>query len=589
MKKKLLSISMFVAAALFCGTGAKAQTLLYSNDFESGLNGATIVGNGVVEASGNASHGQVFHNDPTVTNAVRTNYLLLPNTIFSSLKSGGTNAVTISFWVNKATATNYYWGAIFSAYSVAPSPNNGTPMFTLFDRGWAQMNDGKGNWCDFPDAQNAAGTNFAGTTWLDDANWHFYVAALTPTSAKIYVDGVIKNAWNLNGSAAGGSAAGIFTNGDLYTYITLGGNQAWGWGDPDPAFQFDKIKIYDAQLTTAQINSLMTTDQLASPVLTSSKSSVSLDDRYTSETIVVNGANLAEDITITAPAGITVNPTTISKTSATDVNVAVSFDGTTITTGNIVLTSGTLTQNVAIKTSSNAGCFTPLYASGNLITDPYCNSLSTYAGWGGRSVETSYVYCGSRSLKISGKCGASVDYGLSGKIAGGKTYRVKAMVSTNGTGEVKVGLSGATASNIVNTISTAAGQWLPIDFTFTAQASPSNPNMYFNSCETQTATEGYIDNWEMYEVPTVTAVNIVGLVNQNVYVQNQYIVTEFSLTSGNKVEFNVYNAQGMLVLKQVGLYNEGTNRVVLNSNFTTGVYVVKTKIDGKFTVNKVIL
>ena len=82
MKRKLLGF--IVTVIVLCGAGAKAQTLLYSNDFESGLDSCTIVGNGVVEASGNVSHGQVFHNSKTAQ-AVRTNYLKLPVGIFTRL------------------------------------------------------------------------------------------------------------------------------------------------------------------------------------------------------------------------------------------------------------------------------------------------------------------------------------------------------------------------------------------------------------------------------------------------------------------------------------------------------------------------
>jgi len=133
------------------------------------------------------------------------------------------------------------------------------------------------------------------------------------------------------------------------------------------------------------------------------------------------------------------------------------------------------------------------------------------------------------------------------------------------------------------------GEWLPVDFTFTTQATVTSPNMYLNSCESQTATESYIDNYEMYDITSLaTGLNSAGLVHQNVYVQNKNIVTDFNLTTAGKVEFAVYNTQGMLVSKQVGFYNEGNNKVVLNSNLTTGVYVVKTSIDGRFMINKII-
>lgn len=113
MKKLTFFLVAIATSALF---SINAQTLLYSNDFESGLNGSTIVGNGVIEASGNAAHGQVFHN-AAGGQATRSNYLTLPATLFADLKTSGTNALTISFWVNKGTADNYFWSPIFSAYA----------------------------------------------------------------------------------------------------------------------------------------------------------------------------------------------------------------------------------------------------------------------------------------------------------------------------------------------------------------------------------------------------------------------------------------------------------------------------------------
>src|SRR5665647_2718785 len=104
MKKKFLQKQRGILLALFsflCVISINAQTLLYSNDFESGVGTSTIVGNGVIEASGDAAHGQVFHNDPALTKAIRTNYLKLPETIFSDFQATGSQGLTVSFWVNK--------------------------------------------------------------------------------------------------------------------------------------------------------------------------------------------------------------------------------------------------------------------------------------------------------------------------------------------------------------------------------------------------------------------------------------------------------------------------------------------------------
>lgn len=569
MKKQLLSL--LLVCALF--GGAQAQTLLYSNDFEAGLGGATIVGNGTLTASGDVNHGQVFHN-AAGGQATRTNYLLLPNDIFSNLQASGQTGVTISFWVNKATATGFYWSPIFSAYGAAPNPDNTWPMMVLQTRLVGQVNNA--GWSDLVDAQNVKGSNTVSTAWIDNTSWHFYTATFTPTSVKVYIDGVIQNEWVLDGVSTGQVVSGLFTNGSALTYICLGGNQAWNWNDPDPAFMYDKVKIYAGALSAAQINSLKTTDQLSAPVLTGSPTALFFDDQYLSELMVVNGGNLTDAVSISAPAGIIVNPTSLP-VNPTNESVAVTYDGTTVVNGNISLTSGTMTTLIPVKSASNVGCFTPLYNNRtNIITDPYCNKLSNFTGWGGRSIETSYVNCGSRSIKLSGRCGGSLDFPLTGKIEPNKTYRVKAMVSTNGTGEVKIGLSGAADALVTQPISTAAGEWLPLVFNFTTGSSLNNPLMYFNSCETQTATVAYIDNWEMYDVTDiVSGFNNTLLNAQKVYTSGKNVIAEFELINQSDVTFTVFDMQGKAINQSTKRFEGGNLKHEIDVQLPNGIYVIQ--------------
>ena len=224
-----------------------------------------------------------------------------------------------------------------------------------------------------------------------------------------------------------------------------------------------------------------------------------------SKTFFVKATNLTSDIALSAPAGITLNKTTITPAeAAAGVNVKATYNGSVnITDALISLTSGTLTSTIKVNASNaDTGCFTPLYTDRpNIISNPLMNSLTGYAGWGTREVTTAYVYCGTSSLKVTGLCGGSLDYGLTAKLKPNTMYRVKAMVSTNGTGEGKIGISGAIASgNVTKTFTTDMGEWKVLDFSFTTKASLGSINMYLNSCETQTATELYIDNWEMYEL-----------------------------------------------------------------------------------------
>jgi len=599
MKKKLLSISLFVAAALLCGTGAKAQTLLYSNDFETGVNDATIVGNGVIEASGDAAHGQVFHNDPTLTKAVRTNYLKLPATIFSDFQTSGSQGLTVSFWVNKSNAADYYWSALFGAYGVAPNPTNAKPAFTLMTRSTGLVN--------FDYANTINGTNYGWnefntnptTAWIDAAGWHFYTFTITPTTGIVYVDGLVKNQWTYTSGVSG-----LFNIASELKYIALGGNQAWNWNDPDPAFSFDKLKIYAGALTGAQINSLMTSDNLVSPTLTASKSSLYIESSYTPKSFIVNGANLSQDITITAPAGITVSPTTISQSSAINVPVSVTYNGASAVTGDIVLTSGSKTYNIAIV-ATQSNCYTPAYPSGNMIADPLFSEATLaeggYSGWGPTAISTK-AYCGRGAAYIRGACwpdGGSIDRTLSdangNALVANSTYRLRAMVNSKATAGKSFqfqieGVNGA--ASIYFQLPNTNG-WKQIDTTFTTGATvTTGKGIYFNSCTNAPLITDtcFIDNYELYKItPLTTGLNNASGNKVTTFVRGNKIVSSFSLDVATEVIVSLYNVNGALIESKKSMAQQGKNERVLNSSLRSGVYVVKTSIDGKLTVNKIIL
>ena len=41
------------------------------------------------------------------------------------------------------------------------------------------------------------------------------------------------------------------------THFCLGGNQAFGWNDPDPAFAFDDFAVYNMALTSEEIAAII--------------------------------------------------------------------------------------------------------------------------------------------------------------------------------------------------------------------------------------------------------------------------------------------------------------------------------------------
>lgn len=255
----------FLVGALLVTLAGNAQNVLYSNNFESGAGTATIVGNGVIEANATAGFGNVFHN-AAGGQGVRTNYLLLPNDIFTNLQTSGSKELSIAFWVNKGTAVNYFFSPLFTAYGAAPDPTtklNGYPMMALQSRGVTTVNCG--GWTDLKSEDNLTGTNIESTVWLDDAKWHYFTATYTETLVKVYVDGVVVNAWNCNGTD-GHTVSGLFTNGSELKYICFGGNQAWNWNDPDAAYLLDDLSIYSSALTVEQINANIASKTVATPV-----------------------------------------------------------------------------------------------------------------------------------------------------------------------------------------------------------------------------------------------------------------------------------------------------------------------------------
>ena len=233
--------------------------------------GESIVGNGQftsTEEEG-APFGDYFQNDGS---AVRTSYCLLPEDVLAH--SANTHELTIAFWVSAEgfTPNQYTYAPFLTAYAQKDSPN-GMPMLALQSRGFAQVNCS--GWCDFTAANNVSGKNnvynqnaweandaahnFAGN-WLEDQKWHYYTAVFTDTNAKIFLDGEVKNEWNIDGVSEGQVLSGLFTNGADLKYVCLGGNQAWDWNDNDAPFRFARLLIKNNKMTQGEIKAQMLAD-----------------------------------------------------------------------------------------------------------------------------------------------------------------------------------------------------------------------------------------------------------------------------------------------------------------------------------------
>lgn len=280
-------------------------------------------------------------------------------------------------------------------------------------------------------------------------------------------------------------ASGI--TGSVYTNTGLSNNQLYSY----------QVRALNS-VGTSPDSPADTVRPMSQAVITTIPSAMAFDELNTTASFSVIGSDIDDNIVIIPPVGITVSPTTIPAGIQPNITVSVTYNGTTTPVNeNIVLTCGTTVKTVAVTAVTNASCFEPLYPAGNLIVDPTCNSYIA-DGWGNKSINTdpAFVYCGSRSGKIAAS--GSFDRILTGVMKPNTFYRVRAKV-WKVSGTVGIGVYGwsGNAADIYREVSTA-GSWQDVDFTFTTGSTlkSTGQGVFFNN------GNGYIDNWEMYALPT---------------------------------------------------------------------------------------
>jgi hypothetical protein len=303
---------------------------------------------------------------------------------------------------------------------------------------------------------------------------------------------------------------------------------------------------------------------------------------------LVSGSNLTDAVTLTAPAGITLSTYSIPANPAA-ISVTATYDGHTTLSDTIRLTSSGVTVKIAVQNS----CYTPLYSNlTNMIPDPYLNSLTGFGGWGHKAIVSgSEAYCGASCVKFTATTngypdGAALD--VSNVVwAPNATYRFRAMVKTvDGSCAF---LANGTDPNFLKVIPQSGANWVVVDETFTTGTAPTTGFFTFNNVD-GTGTNGktaYIDNYELYNITSIyTTLKTVGVENQNIYIQGNSIVADFELALPSNVEISVYNAQGMLLKKISGNYDAGKNHKVMNTNLSSGIYLVRMNYNGQVATRK---
>lgn len=365
----------------------------------------------------------------------------------------------------------------------------------------------------------------------DDGVLHHMVCVINATTIVYYIDGINMGSADLSGT---NSLAGIGTQ---FAYFAKGGYRA----DPTWKGKIHKISMYDAALTDENVVYLFQEGAEAQPVITSSTSSFAFDSNYDAEFSSITAANLNADITITAPAGITVDPMSLPANSLNQ-EIVVSYDGTTAVDGEITFTSGSTVMKVPVKGVSDAACFVPLYTeSVNMITDPGLNSLTTFKGWGDKMVvkitsDPTNVFCGASSIRIGDGEKAntgSLDFPMDGLLMASTTYRVKVVCKSNGRYNLGIERIDENGTKILKPIDTN-NEWQVLDFLFTTgEVVPNNPVMYINNWDGDggTGSLAFVDNWEMYIVPdAVVSATKTGLAFDELFTFDNFTVTGNNLS-----------------------------------------------------------
>jgi len=337
--------------------------------------------------------------------------------------------------------------------------------------------------------------------------------------------------------------------------------------------------------------------EILEPVLSASAGSLFFDPLNSSKVFTVSGANLTANITLTAPAGITLSATTLTPAQVAEgAEITATFDNqTAINEGKIEIKTGDLTVNIAVVGSADLACFTKLYADGvNLIPNPYLNDISMFAGWGRRSVVTgAEAYCGARAVKFDALTnawpdGAALDVnGIQWKAE--TWYRVRAMVKTvDGT---LAFFAKGTDPDVTIPVAQSNEQWVEIDETFKTGAAPTANFFSLNNVDgASTGKIAYIDNWELYEMPLGTSVENPALDSATrLFVSEGKIAVRFNLERAAEVTFGLYNLQGMQIASKKADLTTGTNQVEIASGLEAGAYIVKvSSVNGEQTLKTIV-
>lgn len=324
------------------------------------------------------------------------------------------------------------------------------------------------------------------------------------------------------------------------------------------------------------------------PILNVSSSLLTFDDQALTATFKVSGANLSEDITITGANSFSVDETTVAQ-AGTETTITVTFDGLEDDRDYINISSSNINKRIRVIGRINDA---PLYTTGNLISNPYFNTLDSYTGWGNRSISTDTleVYNGKGCLKTVGSCGGSIDYSVTGAIEANTYYTLRAMAKT--TGNYKFIFSGwgvTEGKDITDATSpylsfNTDGEWKQVSTNvFTGGSMGASQNLYINSCEGLGGTLAYIDNYELYKMPmyiSESALEFLEAGDKTVAVTGQTLTEDITITAPEGFSVSPTTLGSTADASVVTITYAGNATTSGYVKFTSGIYADSVLVEG---------
>ncbi len=237
---------------------------------------------------------------------------------------------------------------------------------------------------------------------------------------------------------------------------------------------------------------------------------------------------------------------------------------------------------------AQAQCYTPLQASGNVVTDPDCskypNAGSSWSkAWGNATlISGANAFCGT-SIQVTGGCGGSIDYTLTGKLLPNTTYRLKCMLYSDKEAYITLngcGINGSTADFQVmkNTGST----WQVVDFKFKTGTLAAAQNFWLNSCSgSNQATVIRLDNFEIYQSfdPVISvsksSIWLNGTTSNTFTVSGSNLTSPITLTAPTGVTLSTYSIPVNPSAASVTVTYDGTSVVNDTIRLTSGEATAK--------------